>query len=74
MAEEKIVKINIRRHLLKVPKWERKMKLGRILRKELNKDLVIDQKLNEKLWSHKGSKIRLKLVKDDKSVKASLVE
>ncbi len=75
MAEEKIVKINIQKELLKVPRWERRGKIFAILRRRLkNSELKIDQDLNEKIFTEKIYKLRLKLVKNDKNVTAKLVE
>ena len=75
MAEEKIVKINLRRRMKNMPRWKRKTIFGRLLRERLKSDkMKISQSLNEKIWSLKSPKIRIKVVKDDKSVKAELVE
>ena len=75
MAEEKIVKINLRKQMKSIPKWRRQAVFGRLLRKKLkNEKMKISQILNEKIWSTKSPKIRVKIVKDDKSVKAELVE
>ncbi len=74
MAEEKIVTVNLRRRLKGVPRWRRQAVFGRILRKKFNDKMKIDQKLNEKIWSTKNPKVRMKIVKDDKTIKAELVE
>ncbi|MBI2543143.1 MAG: hypothetical protein HYW24_03085 [Candidatus Aenigmarchaeota archaeon] len=73
MAEEKIVKINVRMH--KIPKWRRKMDFVRQLKRKIKNDkIVIDPKLNEKMWKSKGFKVRFRIVKDEKSVKLTPVE
>lgn len=75
MAEEKIVKINLRKQLSKVPKWKRKGRFSALLRRRLKtKDLVVNPKLNERVWSNNSLKVKLKIVKEDKSVKANLIE
>jgi len=75
MAEEKIVKINLRKQMKSIPKWRRKAVFGRLIRKKLKNDKIkIAQSLNEKIWSVKSPKVRLKIVKDDKTIKAELVE
>lgn len=75
MPEEKIIKLNLKNQLKSISKWRRRAALSRIIRKRLKNDkLKISQALNEKIWSTKGSKIRLKLVKDDKLVKAEPIE
>ncbi len=77
MAEEKIVKINLRKQLKSIPRWRRKSVFAKILKKRINNKtggLKISQKLNEKIWHNNTPKIRLKLVKDDKLVKAEVVE
>ncbi len=75
MAEEKVVKINLSKRLKIIPKWRRNTAFVRLLKEKVKSGkLKISQKLNEKIWSKKTSKIRLKLVKDDKTVKAEVVE
>ena len=73
MAEEKIVKVNLRRNLKNVPRWKRQTSLTKLLRKKLNSEkMKIGQGLNEKFWSTKSPKVRLKIIKDDKSTRAEL--
>ena len=75
MAEEKIVKINLRRRMKNIPRWKRKTAFGRLLRERLKSDkMKISQGLNEKIWSLKSPKVRVKIVKDGKLVKAEFVE
>jgi len=75
MAEEKIVKVNLWKQLKNIPRWKRQTVFARLLRKRLKIDkLKIAQSLNEKIWSAKSPKVRLKIVKDDKSTRAEVVE
>lgn len=71
MPEEKLLKINLWKQMKNVPKWKRNAVFGRLLRKRLKSEkMKIGQSLNEKFWSGKSPKVRLKVVKDDKSVRA----
>ena len=75
MAEEKIVGINLRKKLKNVPRWRRKAVFGKLIRERLkNEKMKIAQGLNEKIWSGKSPKVRLKLVKGEKTTKAELAE
>lgn len=74
MVEEKIVKINLRKRMKNIPRWKRKVVFTKILRKKISDKMKISQKMNEKIWHTNTQKIRIKLVKDDKSVKADVVE
>lgn len=82
--EEKILTFNIRKKVLRIPKWRRGIETTKILREKIKKvakseKVLIDKKLNEKIWS-RGiekplTKIRIKLVKlDEKTTRAELVE
>ena len=74
MPEEKIVRINLRKQLNRIPKWKRRATFSRILRKRLKNDkMKIAQGLNEKIWLMKTPKVRLKIVKDEKIAEAELV-
>jgi len=83
MVEQKIVTINFRKKLVKVPKWKRAKQTTKILREILEKQtkgkVKFDKTINEKIWS-KGienppSKVRVKIVKvDEKNFKAELVK
>lgn len=74
MVEEKIIRINLRKKLLKIPKWRRKSDFVKLLKRRLKMEkIVISPKLNEKIWSD-NSKIKLKVTKDDKLVKIDVVE
>lgn len=75
MAEEKIVRINIQKDLVKVPRWKRQSKVIAILKRRLKiEDLKIDQKLNEKVFSGNIHKFKIKITKDDKTTTAKLAE
>ena len=75
MAEEKIIKINLRKRLKNIPKWKRQAVFCRVLRKRLADDkMKISQDLNEKIWSSKSLKVRVRLTKDGKLTKAELVK
>lgn len=84
MAEEKIITINLRKEIVKTPRWKRSKRAIKVLREVLGKNfktenLKIDKKLNEKIWEKTGTnipaKIRIKIVKvDDKTSKAELME
>lgn len=82
--EEKIFTLNIRKNLIKTPRWRRSIKAMKILKEKLRRiskseRVLIDKKLNEKIWSRgiekPVTKVRIRLVKlDKKTVKAELVE
>jgi len=83
MAEEKVVVLNLRKKLLKTPKWKRSKELmgllKKIIEKQGSKKITIDKKLNEKIWSRSienpPTKLRVKIIKpDDKSVRVELLE
>jgi large subunit ribosomal protein L31e len=84
MAEEKIIMVNLRKELKKVPRWTRASKAVRIIKEILEKqieteNLEIDKNLNEKIWSRSSKnppvKLRIKIVKvDEKTSKAELME
>jgi len=79
--EEKIITVNIRKKLLRTPKWRRASHAARILRDTLKKRLKTEVKLskdiNEKIWAkgieNPASKIRIRVVKiDEKTSRAEL--
>ncbi len=75
MAEEKLVKLNLRKELKKVPVWKRQSAFAKIIREKFKDDnLKISQGLNEKFWSEKNPKIRVKIVKDEKTTRVEFVE
>ncbi len=78
MAEEKIVTINLRKKMLKKGFWMRnKIAVNRI-RELVGKAskaerVVIERKLNDKVFSNPLKKAKVRIVKiDDKSVRAEL--
>jgi ribosomal protein L31E len=80
--EEKIVTLNIRKELVKAPKWKRSKAASRILKEKIKKickteKIKIDSSLNRKIWSSSKkplTKFRLKIVKiDDKTSKVELM-
>ena len=75
MVEEKIIRLNFRKKMRNIPRWKRKVVFSKLIRKSLKNDkLKISQNLNQKIWSLKTPKIRLKITKDEKSAKAEFVE
>lgn len=82
MAEEKILTVNLRKKLLKGPRWKRNKYASRILRDILKRQtksdkVKIDKELNEKIWRTETppAKLRIKLTKlDDDSFRAELVK
>lgn len=79
--EEKVITINIRKKLLKMPKWRRASHAARILREVLEKKFKTKIKLsgsiNEKIWAksieNPVSKLRVRIVKvDEKTYRAEL--
>ncbi|MEM7825254.1 MAG: 50S ribosomal protein L31e [Candidatus Aenigmatarchaeota archaeon] len=73
--EEKIVTLNIRKDLIKAPKWKRSKVALRILKEKIKKickteKIKIDNSLNQKFWKNKEkclSKIRVKITKLDEN-------
>jgi large subunit ribosomal protein L31e len=80
MADEKIVTVNLRREVLKAPRWSRSKRAVKVLKEFLEKQVEaekidIDKSISEKIWKENPSKLRIKLVKvDEKSFKAELME
>lgn len=83
MPEEKILTINLRKKLLKVPRWRRAKDQMKFLRELLKKrtkaeKIKIGKELNEKIWSRSASKpvmkIRVRVSKDDKTTSAELMK
>lgn len=84
MIDEKILTINMKKRIVKGPKWRRNSYGIRVIRQLVKRHskaekVNIDKSLNEKLWS-KGVQnpptiLRLKIIKvDDKTVKVELLE
>jgi ribosomal protein L31E len=84
MAEEKIITLNLRKQVVKIPAWERSSKAVKILRDALQKKtkikkIKIEKSVNEKIWSRSiknpVTSLRIKVTKiDDESGKAELIE
>jgi large subunit ribosomal protein L31e len=81
---EKIITINIRKELLNKPYWNRSGRAPALLRKYLErhveaKKILIDGKLNEKIWQ-RGikkplTKMRVRVsISDDGTAKATLLQ
>jgi len=83
MAEEKIVTLNLRKEIKKVPRWKRSKIAVKLLREKIKRiskaeEVKIDSLVNKKIWSEgikkPPAKLRLKIVKtDEKTVKVELV-
>lgn len=80
---EKIVTINLRKRLIKTPRWKRAKQAAKILRGTLERrtkgEIKLDKTINEKIWSrgieNPPSKLRIKITKvDEKTFKAELLE
>lgn len=87
MADEgagKVVSLNLRKDLVKHPKWKRRNKIISLLKEKISKqaksgNVKIAQKLNEKVWksSEKNNlvSLRVRISKQGKdSIKAELME
>ncbi len=83
MAEEKIVTINVRKFLKKIPKWRRTSSVMKIIKTQLQKQtkskkLIMDKKINQKVWANgienPLTKIRVKVVKENDNARAELLE
>ena len=84
VEEEKFVTLNLRKDLVKAPKWNRGTFAVRILKKKLKKivkteTIKIDKRVNEKIWSRgikkPTSKLRVRITKvDEKTSKVELVK
>lgn len=84
MAEEKIITLNLRKQLARIPTWKRSSGAVKILREILKKktkmrEIKIGNNINEKIWSrgirNSQTKLRIKVTKiDEETGKAELVE
>jgi ribosomal protein L31E len=80
MADEKIITINLRKEVLKAPRWSRGKRAVKVLKEFLAKQvkvekIIIDKSISEKIWKEEPNKLRIKLTKvDDKTFKAELME
>ena len=78
-----VVTLNLRKKLLKHPKWKRSEKAIRLIKEKLKKitkteNVKIDSSLNEAVWS-KGNKnpptkIKIRLKKEGEGFKAELAK
>ena len=72
MAEEKILTLNLRKSVVKYPKWMRSQKISSVLRQKVGKQMKtkkvkIDNELNAKIWAGGLKKtyfIRVKLKRE----------
>ncbi len=82
MAEEKIVTLNLRKEIVKKPRWKRakimvkrlKEKIKRIAKSE---KIRMDRKISQTIWKNSKFpkyKIKIKIKKEGESYKAELVE
>ena len=82
MAEEKIVTLNLRKEIVKKPRWKRakimvkrlKEKIKRIAKSEKVK---MDKKINQMIWKNSKFpryKIKIRIKKEGESYRAELVE
>ncbi len=79
MAKEKILTMNLRKDVLKVPQWKRSTTFMRLLKKRIgNKNISISESVNKKIWSRGGKKppavLRVKVIETDGKVKVELLE
>ena len=81
--KERILTVNLRGIITKKPSWRRSMDSARMLKEVLKKqtkahDVKISKSLNEKLWGRGMGKppnrIRVKIISEDDSVRAELME
>ncbi|MCS7123447.1 MAG: 50S ribosomal protein L31e [Candidatus Aenigmarchaeota archaeon] len=72
--EEKIVTINLKKKVLKDPKWKRKKIIINEIKKLFSKkgeEIKIDNKLNEYIWRTGNTKLRILVKKEDKKITLS---
>ena len=81
MVEEKIIRINLRKWIVKKPRWKRNKLLIKKLRKKLQKILhsekvLLDQKISQRVFSSSkpNPKFTLKISKEDDKYKVELIE
>ena len=83
MAEEKIVTLNLRKDLIKTPRWKRSKRALKLLREKIRRiaktEIVkIDRAVSEKIWARGAEKppmkLRLRIRKiDEKTSEVKLV-
>lgn len=81
MVEEKIIRINLRKWIIKKPRWKRNKLLIKKLREKLQRILhsekvLLDQKISQKVFSSSkpDPKFTLKITKEDDKYKVELIE
>jgi len=79
---EKIITINLRKKLIKSPKWKRSSFLSKLLfetiKKRTHKDnVIIDQSVSKEIWSrgikNPPTKLKLKISEEDDKAKVELL-
>ena len=81
-VEERIITVNLRKRLIDRPSWRRTNDAVAILRgiieKKVKTEIVMDKRLNEKMWSrgikNPQTKWRVKIVKDGEVTRAEPME
>lgn len=81
MAEEKILTINLRKELVKKPRWKKRKEAVAALkeiikRRTRSEEIKIGKELNEKIWSRERppTRLRLKLTKEENITKVDLMK
>ncbi len=72
MAEEKVITLNLRKSVIKYPRWMRSQKISSLLREKAEKQMKtkkikIDKDLNAQIWNgghQRNYLIRVKLKKE----------
>ncbi|MEM5766326.1 MAG: 50S ribosomal protein L31e [Candidatus Aenigmatarchaeota archaeon] len=81
MSEEKFLTLNLKKELTKVRRVEKAKRLMNLVREKVQKmfkglEVKIDKSVNEEIWKHGAkkppAKLKLKLIKEEKSVKVEL--
>jgi ribosomal protein L31E len=81
MPEEKFLTINLRKELAKARRVKKANRIMTLVREKIQKmfkglEVKIDKSVNQEVWKRGAknplAKLRLKLVKDEKSVKVEL--
>lgn len=83
MPEEKVVTVNLRKKIVKYPRWKRSSRVVRVLKEILEKNIKgevkLSDELNRKIWERSAQKppmkIRVKLTKiEEGKFKAELLK
>ncbi|MEM5772969.1 MAG: 50S ribosomal protein L31e [Candidatus Aenigmatarchaeota archaeon] len=81
MAEEKFLTLNLRKELTKARRVKKANKVAALVREKVQKmfkglEVKIDKSVNEEIWKRGAknppAKLKLKLVKEEKSVRVEL--